>query len=143
MIQIPSAPEKPPLRAPSMNRPLSVTKLEGGVLMTMPGPPFDARMATCPTLSQTIAIDLVIVNWPKPAESRQLISPPAAVLGSAPAKVLHGAVRLHGAVSSPMPDTQVRKACAEAETWPNIPAANNAATINAKRLIDTITDPPF
>jgi hypothetical protein len=30
----------------------------------------------------------------------------------APAKVLHGAVRLHGLTSSPTPDTQVRVACA-------------------------------
>jgi hypothetical protein len=33
----------------------------------------------------------------------------------APAKVLHGAVRLHGLASSPTPDTQVRVACACAE----------------------------
>jgi hypothetical protein len=32
----------------------------------------------------------------------------------APAKVLHGAVRLHGLTSSPTPETQVRVACAEA-----------------------------
>jgi hypothetical protein len=30
----------------------------------------------------------------------------------APAKVLQGAVRLHGFASSPTPDTQVRVACA-------------------------------
>jgi hypothetical protein len=40
------------------------------------------------------------------------ISPPAAVLDIAPAKVLQGAVRLQGLASSPTPDTQVRVACA-------------------------------
>lgn len=41
-----------------------------------------------------------------------MISPPAAVFEMAPAKVLQGAVRLHGLTSSPTPDTQVRLACA-------------------------------
>ncbi len=45
---------------------------------------------------QSMVIDLVMVTAPKPPGSRQLISPPAAVLEIAPAKVLHGAVRLHG-----------------------------------------------
>ncbi len=45
---------------------------------------------------QSMVIDLVMVTAPKPAGSRQLISPPAAVLEIAPAKVLQGAVRLHG-----------------------------------------------
>jgi hypothetical protein len=49
---------------------------------------------------------------PKPPGSRQLISPLSAVLEMAPAKVLHGAVRLHGLASSPTPDTQVREAWA-------------------------------
>src|SRR5690242_18968020 len=35
-----------------------------------------------------------------------------AVFEIAPAKVLPGAVRLHGLASSPTPDTQVRVACA-------------------------------
>src|SRR3954464_11231586 len=55
-----------------------------------------------------------IVTAPKPPGSRQLISPPAAVLEIAPAKVLHGAVRLHGLTSSPTPETQVRVGCANA-----------------------------
>jgi hypothetical protein len=41
-----------------------------------------------------------------------LISPPAAVFEIAPAKVLHGAVRLQGLTSSPTPETQVRVAWA-------------------------------
>src|SRR5262245_23285747 len=61
-------------------------------------------------------MDLVIVTAPKPPGSRTLISPPGAVFEMAPAKVLHGAVRLHGLTSSPTPDTQVRVACALAGT---------------------------
>src|SRR3954468_14156699 len=64
---------------------------------------------------QSIVIDLVIVTAPNPPGSRQSISPPAAVLEMAPAKVLQGAVRLHGFASSPTPDTQVRVACACAD----------------------------
>ena len=62
--------------------------------------------------SAAMVIDLVIVTAPKPPGSRQLISPPGAVFEIAPAKVLHGAVRLHGLTSSPTPETQVRVACA-------------------------------
>jgi hypothetical protein len=57
--------------------------------------------------SQEMVIDLVMVTAPKPPGSRQLISPAAAVLEIAPAKVLHGAVRLHGLASSPTPETRV------------------------------------
>src|SRR5690348_16475887 len=57
----------------------------------------------------------VIVTAPNPPGSRQLISPAGAVFEIAPAKVLHGAVRLHGLASSPTPETQVRVACAFAE----------------------------
>src|SRR5437870_11648767 len=62
--------------------------------------------------SQSIVIDLVMVSPPKPPGSRQSISPFVAVFEIAPAKVLQGAVRLHGLASSPTPDTQVRVACA-------------------------------
>src|ERR1700755_1846154 len=72
-----------------------------------------------------------MVTAPKPPGSRQLISPPAAVLEMAPAKVLQGAVRLQGLASSPTPETQVRDAWANAgvacrparpkATAPNIP----------------------
>src|SRR5262244_2118401 len=54
----------------------------------------------------------VIVTAPNPPGSKQLISPSGAVFEIAPAKVLHGAVRLHGLASSPTPDTQVRVAWA-------------------------------
>src|ERR1700749_382623 len=62
--------------------------------------------------SATMLIDFVIVTAPNPPGSSTLISPPAAVFEIAPAKVLQGAVRLHGLASSPTPDTQVRDACA-------------------------------
>ena len=61
-----------------------------------------------------MVIALMIVTAPKPPGSRQLISPPAAVFEMAPAKVLQGAVRLHGLTSSPTPETHVRVAWAEA-----------------------------
>jgi thiol:disulfide interchange protein len=62
----------------------------------------------------TSVIDFVIVTAPKVPGSSASISPPAAVFEIAPAKVLHGAVRLHGLASSPTPETQVRVACARA-----------------------------
>src|SRR4051812_8372923 len=70
-----------------------------------------ARTPPTTPLHRTL-IDFVIVSVPKPPGSRQLISPPVAVLEIAPANVLHGAVRLHGLASSPTPETQVRVACA-------------------------------
>src|SRR4029453_9855566 len=60
----------------------------------------------------SIVIDLVMVTVPNPPGSRASISPPMKVLEIAPAKVLQGAVRLHGLASSPTPDTHVRVACA-------------------------------
>src|SRR6266851_5572531 len=51
-----------------------------------------------------IVMDLVIVTAPNPPGSSTEISPHAAVLDIAPAKVLQGAVRLHGLASSPTPD---------------------------------------
>src|SRR5437899_12226765 len=55
----------------------------------------------------SIVIALVIVTVPNAPGSSASISPPAAVLDSAPAKVAHGAVRLHGLASLPTPETQV------------------------------------
>ncbi len=59
-----------------------------------------------------MVIALVMVTAPKPPGSSTEISPPAAVFEMAPAKVLQGAVRLHGLTSSPTPETQVRVAWA-------------------------------
>src|ERR1700752_5013188 len=69
--------------------------------------------------SQLIVTALVITTAPKAPGSRQLISPAAAVLEIAPAKVLQGAVRLHGLASSPTPDTHVLTACARAVPHPS------------------------
>jgi hypothetical protein len=73
----------------------------------------------------------VIVTAPNPPGSKQLISPPAAVLEIAPAKVLHGAVRLHGLASSPTPDTHVRVAYACASGAKNTQTANTAKALRA------------
>src|SRR5512140_1005375 len=64
---------------------------------------------------QEMVIDLVTVRAPKPPGSKQLISPAGAVFEIAPAKVLHGAVRLQGLASSPTPETHVRVAWACAD----------------------------
>src|SRR6266852_8900352 len=72
----------------------------------------------------SMVIDLVIVTEPKPPGSSASISPPTAVFEMAPAKVLQGAVRLHGLASSPTPDTQVRVACAWASELQNRQTAN-------------------
>src|SRR5262249_58383888 len=62
--------------------------------------------------SAGMVIDFGMVTAPNPPGSSTLISPCGAVFEIAPAKVLHGAVRLHGLASSPTPETQVRVACA-------------------------------
>ena len=91
--------------------------------------PAERTPAICP--SPLIVMDLVMVTVPNPPGSNTLISPPAAVLEIAPAKVLHGAVRLHGFASSPTPDTQVRVACAcacELHAVTTIKSANRLLT---------------
>src|SRR5437016_5404136 len=80
----------------------------------------------------SIVIDLVIVTAPKPPGSMQSISPPSAVFDIAPAKVLHGAVRLQGLASSPTPDTQVRVACA----WANEANANMKIAIASALIVN-------
>src|ERR1043166_5257240 len=101
-----------PVPSPSMSRPFRYTTSVAPAAMTMPFVP-DTSTPAVPA-SQEMVIDFVMVTPPKPPGSRQLISPPAAVLEMAPAKVLHGAVRLHGSASLPTPETQVRVACAGA-----------------------------
>src|SRR5664279_90947 len=102
---------------PSISSPLRKTVSVAPALTMMPFVPETKTPAS--TLSQIMAIDLVMVKAPKPPGSMQLISPLGAVLEMAPAKVLHGAVRLHGLASSPTPDTQVRVAWALAGTAVN------------------------
>src|SRR5574338_81701 len=112
-----------------MSRPLSSTLSVSAALTTMPLVPEASTPAPIP--SHRIAMDLVMVTAPKPPGSRQLISPFATVFESAPAKVLQGAVRLHGFMSSPTPETQVRAACAEA-TAGHDPAATVAIMENTR-----------
>src|SRR5262249_22982630 len=129
-----------PVPAPLMARPRTFTTMVPGVavalsLMFIPLVPDDRMEPNVPLQSRVI--DLVMVTEPKPPGSRQLISPPAAVFEIAPAKVLHGAVRLHGLTSSPTPDIQVRVACACAEPTPNMGIAARArAASSSERLID-------
>src|SRR6201985_359805 len=89
------------------------TLSDGPAATVMPGVP-DTSTPASPAGPQMIEMALVMVSAPKPPPSRQLISPPGAVLEIEPAKVLHGAVRLHGFASSPTPETHVRVAWARA-----------------------------
>src|SRR6266436_6522082 len=89
----------------------------------------DTRTPAVP-ISQEMVIDFVTVTAPKPPGSRQFISPAGAVLEIAPAKVLHGAVRLHGLTSSPTPETQVRVAWAWAGTALRAAGSSVATTSN-------------
>src|SRR6266496_5931246 len=99
-----------PLQAPLIEIFRSITT-ESTPALTMTPLVKEARIpASVP--SPLIVMDLVIVTAPKPPGSSTEISPHVAVFEIAPAKVLHGAVRLHGLASSPTPDTQVRVACA-------------------------------
>src|SRR5205814_8608769 len=110
-----------PLQAPLLETPrMVITSVPAALTMT----PVvrDARIpANVPVPS--MVIDLVIVIAPKPPGSSTEISPQAAVFEIAPAKVLQGAVRLHGFASSPTPETQVRVACALAGAVPSIAAS--------------------
>src|SRR6185369_4595280 len=101
-------------------------------LMMMAFVPDTSTPASNP--SEEMVIALVMVTAPKPPGSSTLISPLGAVFEMAPAKVLQGAVRLHGLASSPTPETQVRVACACDEL-----AQSRAARIDSARAIFLIS----
>src|SRR5215510_10385676 len=83
----------------------------------------------------------VIVTAPNPPGSRQLISPFLAVFEIAPAKVLHGAVRLQGLTSSPTPDTQVRVAWAWAGSATSNGTTSMAASASRSEALIGISSP--
>src|SRR5438270_361360 len=89
----------------------------------------------------SMVIDLVMVTVPKPPGSMQSISPPSAVFEMAPAKVLQGAVRLHGLASSPTPDTHVLVACAWAADAQARVNARNANAFRVKRILFMVKSP--
>src|SRR6266571_4522505 len=101
-------------------------------LTLMPLTP-ETRAEARPLKSPSMVIALVIVTAPKPPGSRASISPPVAVFEIAPAKVLQGAVRLHGLTSSPTPETHVRLACACTKEVVARAKTTRAITLNAKR----------
>src|ERR1700732_5189602 len=107
MNLIPSIPDPIPL----MERLRMVTTPVTCAATVMPLRPLTSTEPTCPP-PPSIVIPLVMVKAPNPPGSKASISPPPAVFEIAPAKVLHGAVRLHGLASSPTPETQVRVAWA-------------------------------
>src|SRR5438105_9819287 len=105
VMLIPRVPTRVPQPAPQLPEPVRLrlrrrTVCSGSVAnvvvkeMLMAAAPLERIEAKISW--QSIVIDLVIVTAPKPPGSRQLISPLMAVLEIAPAKVLHGAVRLQG-----------------------------------------------
>src|SRR5262249_43461688 len=102
-------------------------------LMLMPFVPAARTEPKVPP--QSIVIDFVIVTAPKPPGSRQSISPFGAVLEIAPAKVLHGAVRVHGLASSPTPETHVRVAWARAGTACSARTNNVAAKVTDSEIL--------
>ena len=113
-----------PLPAPSIER-LRIVTLPPVLTII----PLVLALRTDPNVPpQSIVMALVMVTAPNPPGSMQLISPPVAVFEIAPAKVLHGAVRLHGLASSPTPETQVRVAWAWAEV------ARSSAVLAATRI---------
>src|SRR5437588_5433711 len=127
-----------PVPKPSISKPLIVTMAVLGVglvesLMLIPNVPAPSTPPIQP--SHLIVIDLVTVTLPNPPESRQLISPPSAVFEIAPAKVLHGAVRLHGLASSPTPDTHVLVACACANVLHASKTTNTANILNSDFIL--------
>src|SRR5579864_6203245 len=126
MALIPKPPE------PLKEIPRRITAMPAPLTMTPLVP--ETRMEPKVPL-QSMVIDLVIVTAPNPPGSRQSISPAEAVFEIAPAKVLHGATRLHGLASSPTPDTQVRSACAKAEPGKTAVSPSSAIASNAIRLI--------
>src|SRR5262245_36616488 len=98
-----------PAPLPSMSRPDSVTVSVAAVVTVTP---VAAVVMAASVWSQTMLIDFAIVTAPYSAVSTQVIAPPAAVLAIAPAKVRHGAARLHTAASLPFDATKVRAAWA-------------------------------
>ena len=134
-------PFRPPLGVPA--RPLilrfrKVTTAVAGAETTIPLVPATSTDATWPP-PPSIVMAFVIVTAPKPPGSRALISPPAAVLEIAPAKVLQGAVRLHGLASSPTPETHVRVAWALAV---GTAKAKDAAARTIRRSLSPVIGPP-
>src|SRR5215212_8131792 len=110
-----------PVFAPLIDRLRSVTKMVFGLAvaesltLTPLVPAASIEPKPAPVVPSMVKF-LVMVTVPKPPGSRQSISPFAEVFEMAPAKVLQGAVRLHGFRSSPTPETQVRVcACASDE----------------------------
>src|SRR5205814_6559931 len=98
---------------------------------TLPAFRIDPKPEPC---VPSIVIALIIVTEPKPPGSRTSISPPSAVLEIAPAKVLQGAVRLHGLASSPTPETHVRVAWARASERKKQTAETTETTATKRAL---------
>src|SRR2546425_7752532 len=127
-------PVVPAWATPLILRFLRVTTSFTPAATTIPGVPLTRTEATWPPPPSRV-MALVMVTAPNPPGSRASISPPGAVFEMAPAKVLQGAVRLHGLASSPTPDTHVRVACAWAmDAKANVKIAIASALIVNRNL---------
>src|SRR6185436_7327514 len=122
-----------PVQAPLIEILRRITMESTPALTMTPLTPAARMPASVP--SPLIVMDLVMVTAPNPPGSSTEISPHVAVFDIAPAKVLHGAVRLHGLASSPTPDTHVLVACACA-----IELQNKQITHTASKLIVNLID---
>ncbi len=91
---------------------------------------------------QSMVMALVMVTAPKPPGSRQSISPLGAVLEIAPAKVLQGAVRLHGWASSPVPKPRSGWPAQSAGSTAKAKATTTASRVNGSTVI-LIANPPL
>src|SRR5690349_2342632 len=100
---MPVVPTPPPIKV----RPRSFTTSFAPALIVIPAPAPPVVIAPSTPMQLTV-IARSIVNGPYPAEVSTTISPPALVWRMAATKVRHGAVRLHGLLSLPWPDTNVR-----------------------------------
>src|SRR5262250_1217721 len=129
----PAFPLPPPSNPWNLRLRRITTSEELDVATTIPLVPATRTDATWPP-PPSMVMDLVIVRAPNPPGSKASISPPGAVFEIAPAKVLHGAVRLHGLASSPTPDTHVRVACACASEAKDTQTANTTKALKASLL---------
>src|SRR5215471_16286599 len=124
-----------PTGPPSITRPRTTTTQLGSVaqLTVMPLVPA-TRIPASPMPSLASVIAFVTVTALKVPGSSVSISPPAAVLAIAPAKVLQGAVREQGLTASATPEIHVLVACALAGDTKVIAAITAAANMPENRI---------
>src|SRR5436305_3945558 len=123
-----------PASLPLIRRFLRMTLSLAPAETTIPFSPLAWIEAIWPPPS--IVIALVMVTGPYSAVSNASISPPALVLAMAASKVLHGAMLLHGLLSSALiPETKVRATWTCIAKVANIRAAEKVNTLTVNALV--------